>query len=121
MKEDKAYQQSRQMEALRQALQILRGQNLFRGREEFFLSQGLLVLPGEQRGAGAPRTEVHIRFSDKEHDLQGQLLPGGPVFRIADFEMNLQDFMAHAVGLARGKDYLRTHPKQSDYRKGKPQ
>lgn len=117
MKEDQQYAKSRMMEALREALQTLRGQNRFRGREEFFLHQGLLVLPGELRGDTTTRSEVHIHFSGKEQELRGQLLPGGTPFTLADFGMDLMAFIDHAVGLARGKAYLRTHPKQTDYRK----
>lgn len=117
MKEDKAYHKSQLMEQLKADLRVLRGRNLFRGREEYYLDQGLIVLAVEARGEMTAGGEVRIYFTEKESEMRGEKLPGGPTFALTEFGMDTLAFMERAAQLARGEDYLRTNPKNADYRK----
>lgn len=105
------------MENIREAMQVIRGKKLFRGREEYFLPQGLVVLPCEQRGASKADGAVYIYFSDNENELHAELKPGGEKFTIADFRMDLMAFLEHAAHLSRGSSYVTTNSKSADYRK----
>lgn len=111
-----SFDKARMMEEIRLGIQKIRGRNLYRGREEYFLQQGLVILPAENRKNKITGAEVRIHFTDRPDGVKGEVLPAGNTFSISEFGMNLEKFLEHAASLARGETYLHTESKSAPYR-----
>jgi hypothetical protein len=103
---------------VREALRLLRGQNLFRGREMHLPLQKLVVIPTELRGEGGQDSGILLHLTQDEHELWAEERPSGEKFHIRDHGVDVGAFVAALVARARGGNYLRTNSEKGTYREG---
>ena len=106
-------------EKLRETLKLLRGKNLFRGREDHDPEKGTITLERERRGDGEPRGSIRIFFGEKTGGIFAEVLPEKKKIFLNDFEDNLNFFLEKVVSLSRGEKYIRTNSLKADYREEK--
>lgn len=104
---------------IRDEIRVLRGQNRFRGNEYYFLAQGLIRIPIENRKSEIQQGYFVIHAKKGEAELWAESVPEGEKLTLREYEMDLGKFVGEIVDRCRGEAYLHTNSSTADYRKEK--
>ena len=103
-------------EKLRDELRLLRGQSLFRGREDHDAEKAVITLERERRKSGDQRGFITIQFGSATSGIFAELFPEKRKILLSDFGDDLRLFLKEVLALARGGDYLHTNSEKATYR-----
>jgi len=102
---------------VRDEIRRQRGLNRFRGAEVHLLPRRQIRIPVEARGSRLRQSEMVIHLAEVEADLWAILEPEGERYAMADFDHQLEPFVAAVLAVCRGEAYLHTNSDTATYRK----